>query len=176
MKRVFILIFLLIYGFGYSLSIHARGVYQSGDAFLNEVFNGVPPKPSIIWLSGEAKKTATEILHHKPGYLRVRYWANNNTSAWILNEIGKEQPITVGIIIENSSIKLLRVLEFRESRGDEVRHNFFTKQFNNAQIKDDQQLNQSIDGITGATLSVRALKRLARLALYLDAYRITRKQ
>ncbi|WP_340679580.1 FMN-binding protein, partial [Paraglaciecola sp.] len=29
------------------------------------------------------------------------------------------------------------------------------------------QLNQHVDGITGATLSVRALNKLARIALYL---------
>ena len=176
MKRILIPILLLISTLVYSISSNARGVYQSKDAFLNEVFAGPPPKASVIWLTGESKKSATDILQHKPDYLRVRYWEQDNTSAWILNEIGKEQPITVGIVIVDSRIKRLSVLEFRESRGDEVRHNFFTQQFDGIQIQPDNQLNKSIDGITGATLSVRALKRLARLALYLDTYRVSRNK
>jgi hypothetical protein len=64
-------------------------------------------------------------------------------------------------------MELLRVLEFRESRGWEVRYPFFTDQFGGIGLRPDLQLDRPIDGISGATLSVRALKKLARLALYL---------
>ena len=60
------------------------------------------------------------------------------------------------------------MLVFRESRGWEVRHDFFTDQFKQAQLSDDYHLKQSIDNISGATLSVRAVKKLARIALLLD--------
>jgi hypothetical protein len=59
------------------------------------------------------------------------------------------------------------VLIFRESRGWEVRHDFFTDQFKGVTLNDDRELDLPIDNISGATLSVRALTRLARLALYL---------
>ena len=62
----------------------------------------------------------------------------------------------------------LKVLTFRESRGWEVKHTFFTRQFDNVGINQDQQLDKHIDGISGATLSVRALKKVARIALYLE--------
>jgi hypothetical protein len=103
--------------------------------------------------------------------LRVRYWARGARSAWILNEVGKEKPITVGIVIEAGKISRLKVLAFRESRGDEVRHDFFTRQYQDRRLQEDLQLDRAIDGITGATLSVRALNRLARLALLLDQER-----
>jgi hypothetical protein len=48
-----------------------------------------------------------------------------------------------------------------------VRHAFFTRQFDQAQLENGK-LDRSIDGITGATLSVEALQRAARLALWLD--------
>ena len=50
---------------------------------------------------------------------------------------------------------------FQFSRG------FFTDQFSGSGLTDDLRLDRTIDGISGATLSVRALKKLARLALYL---------
>ncbi|VAX10309.1 hypothetical protein MNBD_GAMMA25-78 [hydrothermal vent metagenome] len=152
---------------------HAKGVYQTQTDFLNEVFADEIPKPALIWLTGDVRKAATEILQHKPARLRLRYWVNDTLSVWIMEEIGKEQPITVGIIIKDSKIENLRVLAFRESRGDEVRHDFFTRQFQQAKLKTNLQLTKSIDGISGATLSVRALQKLARLALYLDQQRQT---
>lgn len=36
-------------------------------------------------------------------------------------------------------------------------------------LRDDDKLNKRIDGITGATLSVWALQKVARLALLFDA-------
>jgi len=149
----------------------AKGVYQTQTAFLDEIFAAEVPKPALIWLTGEVRKAATEILQHKPARLRIRYWAKDKHSAWVLEEIGKEQPITVGIVIKDGQIEGLRVLAFRESRGDEVRHDFFTRQFAQAKLKSNLQLTNSIDGISGATLSVRALQKLARLALYLDQQR-----
>ncbi len=48
-----------------------------------------------------------------------------------------------------------------------LRYPFFTEQFRGTLLTAENQLNRHIDGITGATLSVRALKKLARLSLYL---------
>ena len=145
----------------------ARGTYQEPTVFLNDVFNGDVPQAKKIWLTGEIRKTATEILQHKPDRLRLSYWKKNQSSVWILNEIGKEKPITVGFVINKNKIEKVKVLIFRESRGDEIRHDFFTQQFKQARLKTDSQLDRTIDGISGATMSVRALTKLARLALFL---------
>ncbi len=149
----------------------AKGVYKSQAAFLKETFAGDVPNAALIWLTGDIRKTATRILQHRPSRLRLRYWARAAHSAWVLEEIGKEKPISVGIVIKQGRIERLQVLAFRESRGDEVRHDFFTHQFSQTTLKPDLQLSSSIDGISGATLSVRALHKLARLALYLDQQR-----
>ena len=61
------------------------------------------------------------------------------------------------------------VLAFRESRGWEIRYPFFTEQFSGLTLADDGYLSGPVDGITGATLSVRATEKVARLALWLDA-------
>lgn len=142
-------------------------VYQSPEAFLNEVFAGAIPAPEALWLTGEVRDSATEILGHEPPQLRVRYWRRDARSAWILEEIGKEKPITTGIVVDAGRIERIRVLVFRESRGWEVRHSFFTDQFTRMGLTAERKLDGTVDGISGATLSVRALTKLARLALYL---------
>ncbi len=173
MKKYFPLLSLLVFVACVN-NVTARGVYQSPANFLHDAFAGNVPKPALIWLTGDIRKAATQILQHKPSSLRVRYWARALRSAWVLEEMGKEQPITIGIVINKGQIERLRVLIFRESRGDEVHHDFFTRQFYKATLKPNLQLSNSIDGISGATLSVRALRKLARLALYLDQQRQAR--
>lgn len=148
----------------------ANGVYQTKDAFLNEAFDQSPPKPNIIWVTKDKKQVIEDILQHRAGFLRLRYWQQEQKTVWILNEIGKEKPITVGVVINNGKIQQLKVLAFRESRGWEVKHDFFTRQFNKVSLSDETRLSETIDGISGATLSVRALKKIARIALYLNQH------
>jgi hypothetical protein len=85
----------------------------------------------------------------------------------VLDEIGKEMPTTVGIAINDSAVERVKVLVYRESRGWEVKSPAFTAQFFGARLAG-QNLDRHIDGISGATLSVRALSRLTRLALLFD--------
>lgn len=150
-------------------TLQARGTYQEPEEFLREVFSGAPPQPETLWLKGDVKETVTAILGHRYNALRIRYWGKDGRTAWILEEIGKDQPITTGFVVNAGRLETVRVLVFRESRGWEVRHPFFTDQFSGAGLAGGQRLDRNIDGISGATLSVRALENLARLALFLHS-------
>jgi len=151
-----------------SMNVFAGGVYQEPDAFIAEVFANDPPKAGVIWPSTELKEQMKAILGHDYRGLRVRYWKKENRTAWVLDEIGKDKPITTGFVINQGRVERVRVLIFRESRGWEVRHAFFTDQFDNASLTDAMALDRNIDNISGATLSVRAITKLARVALLLD--------
>lgn len=145
----------------------ASDVYQEPEAFMEEVFDGDPPASEVLWLGNDLQDRAKEILGHRYDALRVRYWLRDGRSAWILEEIGKERPITTGIVIADDQIERVKVLIYRESRGWEVRHPVFTEQFDGAKLGPNGGLDRSIDGISGATLSVHALTRLSSFALVL---------
>ncbi|MCW8833278.1 MAG: FMN-binding protein [Colwellia sp.] len=149
----------------------AKGVYQTPKAFISASL-GENSAVKMLWLTKEDKAVIAEILSHKFNRMRIRYWQQGNDSVWILDEVGKEKPITIGVHISvhqgKQHISKLKVLTFRESRGDEVRHDFYAKQFINASLDSEKRLTQDIDGITGATLSVRATTKIARLALWLN--------
>ncbi|EGL53679.1 FMN-binding protein [Methylophaga thalassica] len=147
---------------------HARGVYQTNDAFLAEVFNGTLPQSDVVWMKGDVRQTVADILGHPYAGLRIRYWREGQRSAWILEEIGKEEPITFGVVINGDRVEQVKVLAYRESRGGEVKYPAFTQQFQNVGLVSNR-LDKHIDGITGATLSVRAMTNVVRLALYLDS-------
>lgn len=152
-----------------------ENVLQDPQDFVHDVFAGDVPKPQVLWLTADLADDATGIMGHPLQALRIRYWERDGRSAWILEEIGKERPITTGIVVDHGKVDRVKVLIYRETRGQEVQYTFFTDQFKGAVLQSDRQLNRSIDTISGATLSVRALTKLARLALYLDHYVQSRK-
>lgn len=147
-------------------AVAADEVYQAPAAFVAEAFGGQAPAPELLWLTGEVRRQAAQILGHEPGAARARYWRRDARTAWVLEEIGKERPITVGFVVEDGRIAQLEVLAYRESRGWEVRLPAFVRQFAGAALTPSLELDRGIDNISGATLSVNALRRLARLALY----------
>lgn len=147
-------------------------VIQDPDAFVAEVF-GARPAPKVLWLTPEVQAEAKAILGHAPAQLRQRYWADTHRSVWILEETGKEEPITAGFVVADGRVDHVRVLVYRESRGGEVRGPGFVRQFRGATLAAGDRLDREIDGIVGATLSVGAMERMARLALYFD--RVSRR-
>lgn len=140
--------------------------YLTQEDFLSSTFAHQPYKTEKLWLSVDQKKVAKEILGHDFNNLRVRYSVASQTTAWILEEIGKERPIKIGVIVADNKVQQVRILAFNESRGWEVKYPYFTDQFVNAALNPALRLDKTIDGITGATLSVRAVTNIARLALY----------
>lgn len=153
-----------------ALPVAAEQVHKRPEAFLKDAFAGDVPQARTLWLTPELREGVRRILDHDLNLLRVRYWARGPRTAWILEEIGKTEPITTGIVVDSRRIHRLEVLIYRESHGGEVRYPAFTEQFRGALLGDGNRLDRGIDGISGATLSVNALIRLARLALYLDRH------
>ena len=153
-------------------------IYLTPEQFVQAAFGTstlkTAPTVETLWLTKEVAMHAENILGHSPKQVRLKYWKAGLQTAWILDEIGKEEPITAGFVVENGKILQVSILAYRESRGGEVRHANFLKQYQGASLQQDAQLNKTIDGISGATLSVRAVGRMARLALYFD--QISRQQ
>lgn len=146
------------------------GRYVETDEYLSSVFPSEVPEVRTLWVAGDLREGVERSLGHRFAALRVRYWFDGNKSVWVLDEVGKELPITIGVSVSNGAIDGVRVLEFRESRGWEVRYPFFTDQFVDARLDPDERLDRRIDGITGATLSVRAVTRIAQIALLMHEH------
>ena len=100
----------------------AKGTYQEPVDFIKETFNGNPPAPKKLWIRKEMQNEIQKIMDRKLKTLRLRYWAQNGRFACILEEIGKEKPITVGYVVNGAEIEKVKVLVFRETRGWEVRY------------------------------------------------------
>lgn len=150
----------------FSSTTLSKGIYQTVPEFLSEVFIPEEPQQEYLWLTPELKETASKIIKRPVRGLRVRYWRLGEKTVWVKEEIGKELPITIGVVVSQGSIEQVKILAFRESRGWEVRYPAFTAQYLDVKITPDKKLDTYIDGITGATLSVRAVTKVATLALF----------
>lgn len=150
------------------LAFSAEIVHQPPAEFLSE--NLPECQQKALWLKADMKKQVEAILDHSFAGVRVRYCTAGGKTAWILDEIGKTEPITTGVVVHEGVVEQVRVLVFRESRGGEIHREVFTQQYAQAVLNEKNRLDRNIDGITGATLSVNAVNRQVRLALLLDAY------
>lgn len=121
----------------------------------------------MLWLDNTAQEKLTAVLGHRYPQARLRYWRAQGKTAWILDEIGKEYPITAGFVVADKHIERAQVLIYRESRGDEIHLPAFLRQFSGAHL-DGDKLSKKIDFISGASLSVDAMQRMASAALLLD--------
>lgn len=141
-------------------------VHQDPESFLAEFLPGCEKK--ALWLTAEVKERVEQLVDRPFPGVRVRYCRAGDRTGWILDEIGKTEPITTGVVVNASQVETVRVLVFRESRGGEVHREAFVRQYEAARLNGEDALDRPIDGITGATLSVYALSRQVKLALYLD--------
>lgn len=140
---------------------------QKIKTFLAQVFQDNVPKPKRLWVKGDIKENLSQILDRPEKKLNYRYWQAQGKTVWLLDELGKERDITTAVVIKNNQVHQVKVVVYRESRGGEVQVPWFTEQFVGANQQ--QNWQKHIDSISGATLSVNALKKQTEVALYLDS-------
>ncbi len=141
---------------------------NSKTQFLHEVFGPSLPATQRLWLSASMQQSLTTLVGAPYQQAVLRYWQDPHDSTrlvLLLDAIGKEDWITAGFVVQKNTIQTARVLVYRETRGGEIQSMGFLQQFRHLQLRN-QQLTQQIDGITGATLSVRAMTKMAKQALY----------
>ncbi len=128
---------------------------------------GAEAPAQALWLTRDVQARIARVLGHPYPQARLRYWRSERGMAFVLDEIGKEFPITAGFAVRNGRLVDARLLVYRESRGQEIGQSAFLRQFDGVGLTPSLDLDKEIDGITGATMSVDAMKRMARVALLL---------
>ena len=165
MKQLFLTLIVILSSATFAV---AEDVYQTPESFVAESFDGKAPNKQSLIINAPLSEKVSKIMGKHYKLDQTQYWSKDGRTAWILEDIGKFQPITTGFVVgQDGTLERVKVLIYRESHGWEVKHEFFTRQFKGAGLKREKKLDQRVDGISGATLSVNALKRLSALALIL---------
>lgn len=100
-------------------------------------------------------------------------WSGSKIDGYALidNEIGKSEPITFIIAIDPAGkVKTVAIMEFRETRGWEVKEPRFLRQFNGKRSNDHIRINDDVVNLSGATLSSYAVSRGVKKAVVLVDY------
>tara|TARA_R110002167_G_scaffold59249_19_gene167650 strand:- start:1323 stop:1925 length:603 start_codon:yes stop_codon:yes gene_type:complete len=171
-EKIMLFLFFLIITSLYSGNVKAFELYktfQTPDVFLAEMFNNQVPAPTVLNLDAKAQSEISAVFNRPFPSQRVRYWKDANKTVWVFDDIGKEGyvPTTSGFAVSNGAIETARVLIYRESRGEQVAEPSFLNQLKGAKAAGNK-LSNKVDNITGATLSVQMMERMARTALTLD--------
>lgn len=172
-SRVVVLLIVLMLALLCSMSVKAFELYktfQTPEVFLGEVFNNKVPAPKLLVLNGASQSKIAAVFNRSFPQQRIRYWENGDKTVWIFDDIGKEGyvPTTSGFVINNGVVESSKVLIYRESRGEQVAEPSFLNQINGSKAAGNG-LDKPVDNITGATLSVDMMKRMARTAITLDS-------
>jgi len=145
----------------------APKVYQKPSDFVRSSLGQIPATKAIT-PTGAQQARIRAILGRNYHTKAIRYWSVGGRTVYILEEVGKTEFITTGYVVRGHKIESVKVLVYRETHGYEVARTSFTRQFSGVTVKSNSQLTKNPRNIAGATLSVRALTKLARLALYLE--------
>lgn len=135
--------------------------------FVNAQFEQPPPVSSMV-VTGDVSALCTDILGRPYAHGTIQNGSGTNKTAWILSARGKHGPITAGFVVADGRIVCVEVLADRERRGRFIRTRRFLRQFLGVGLRKGT-LDSRVDGITGATISSRAVEKMAVLALRLDA-------
>ena len=170
-KRASLTVPALLLGLGTGGAAHAIDeIYETQDAFLAETFGATVPAPKFLDLDGPAQAQVTAALGHSYQQSRLRYWKANGKTAWVIEDKGKQgyQLTTAAFVVKGGAIDIARVLIYRESHGEEIAQASFLNKFTGAHAVAGK-LDRTIDSISGATLSVLMMQRMAAAAIALDA-------
>jgi hypothetical protein len=125
------------------------------------------PGHSYIIINEDIQGNIKKILKDTYHLPIIKYWKAGNKVGFVLEAIGKHEFITTGYIVENNKIIDAKVLVYRENYGYEIEHDYFLDQIRGNSMKKNGKLVKSIANISGATLSVKAMRKLSKLSLYL---------
>ena len=152
----------------FAISGYDETEYLTPEAFLEKVYGDQVPDISLLPLRGDLRDRVEAVLGHRYSGMRLRYWHQDGTTAWIIDEKSKDMPMTIGIGVgPDGQVAVLELLVYREPRGGEIHQAAFRRQYLGMTLTPDNTLSGEVDGITGATLSVDALNRVTAMALVL---------
>ena len=160
---------LILFSLAIPFNLYAKKQTKQEITYLEDIFGGsdIVKKRTIV--KADTKKKLKRIKGDKYKKAIFSYWALDEKTIWILNSIGKYKPITAGFIVNDCKVESAKVLVYREQHGYEIKYPSFLSQFNGVTLKSNIKLNKGISNISGATLSVNSMDRMARVALLLNS-------
>lgn len=136
--------------------LHAEQFYTIDEA-REALWGDMPMEAMPITLTKEQMKSIKKASKTRVRTDKIQAWNTENGGWYIVDQVvGKHEMIDMGVAINpDGSIKGLKVMYYRETYGDEVKHPKWLAQFIGRTHSEHLKLDKQIDNISGATLSCR---------------------
>ena len=127
--------------------------------------NNTDIRMHIFKLNKKIKKKVENIVKQRFYKDKLYYWTitqedSTKAYAFLDNVIGKSMPITFMVILNiDGEIENVNVIKYREAYGSEVGSKSWLQQFINFNNNSDYNIGKDIDGISGATISVKSMSK-----------------
>ncbi len=138
------------------------------EAFIEASLGSVPAEQQIVLL-GEVEQAARSAYGGRYPASMVSYWQLEGRRVWILRARGKFGYIHAGFVVEGGRLVDTEVLSSKEKRGRMISSDRFLQQLAGLGLRKNGTFDRRVDGYSGATVSVNAMKKMVRLALVLDS-------
>ena len=119
----------------------------------------------IFQLDEQIKNKVENIVKQRFYKDKLYYWTitegdSTKAYAFLDNVIGKSMPITFMVILNlDGEIANVNVIKYREAYGSEIGSKSWLQQFINFNNNSDYNIGKDIDGISGATISVKSISK-----------------
>jgi len=145
-----------------------KAVFPDADEVLTET----------IRLGDESRQRVAQAVGHpllEESFTVYRGLTSGRTVGYAIvgEELGKFRPITSIVMVgADGIVKDVHVMVYRESRGEEVKRRRFLHQYEHKGAEDPIRINRDINGISGATISVRSMNAQVRKVIHVirEAY------
>lgn len=149
----------------------AKEIMTLKDFLNSELSGGAKMSKETFTLTDEQKKNLKSVASATDESFTFYYSksAEGKTlvACNVLAQEGKEGPMTVGVCFHpDGLIKSVKVLNHVEDRGKNVDADSFLKQFSGKRVGSSFQVGKDVDGISGATISSKAVSESVRRASF----------
>ncbi|MEE9431778.1 MAG: FMN-binding protein [Melioribacteraceae bacterium] len=165
------IVFLLIFFF--SINISAGELRKKAEEIIKENFSDdIIIKMYKLHLDKilkvDSEKFAKQRFYSKfVYYFEIKQNDENITYAILDNVKGKVKPITFLVLFKNDlTVSSVEIVKYREEHGGEVENKSWLSQFSNKSFQSPLKLDEDIDGISGATISVKAITKGVKRLLH----------
>ena len=148
----------------FSSGLHAASIQETCEKSLKQYFgNDAGLKFSSFPIPPDIKLSVEQASKQRFFKDKIYYWSisvNDSTVALAAldNVMGKAMPISIFVIFDEEGLILKsEIVKYREAIGGEVVNSRWLKQFIGLNQADLVDPNTRIDGISGATISVKAV-------------------
>lgn len=156
----------------FSLTVKATELVSLKDYLKKELAGAAKMSKESFVVTAEKKKELSKIAPDAQEDQFTFYYAKKadgvlEKACTVVAQQGKEGPMSIGVCFDNVGlVQSVTILSSEEEHGKKVAEESWLKQFKGKKVSDAFQVGRDVDGVSGATMSSKAVAETLRKSSY----------